>query len=57
MFAAASLHRLHDQPGMAADVIREAGLCELDCSAMDEFEKEPLRVINKERGMKLTGLD
>jgi hypothetical protein len=42
---------------MAADVIREAGLCELDCSAMDDFEKEPLRVINKERGMKLTGLD
>lgn len=48
-YAAALLVFLHDQPGMAADILKEAGLETWDCSDMDEFEKSKLRIINKEK--------
>lgn len=56
IYAACLLVRLHDQPGMAADVLKEAGLRTCDCSDCEEFEKEMLRVINREKDMELRGL-
>jgi len=56
IYAACLLVRLHDQPGMAADVLKEAGLRTWDCSELEEFEKEMLRIINEEKDMALRGL-
>lgn len=56
IYAACLLIRLHDQPGMASDILKEAGLRTWDCSGLEEFEKEMLRVINKEKDMCLRGL-
>ncbi|GAB3385834.1 hypothetical protein [Azotobacter armeniacus] len=43
LYAAALLVRLHDQTTMAADVIREAGLAERDCSVLSDDQKEVAR--------------
>lgn len=56
LIAAATLMETHDQPGMAADIIKAIGLAEYDCSHLDEFDKKQLRKINIERGMRLKGL-
>lgn len=56
IYAACLLVRLHDHPGMAADVIKEVGLRTWDCSGLEEYEKEMLRVINREKDMELRGL-
>ena len=56
MFAAASLNRNHDQPGMAAEIIIDAGLERYNCKNLDDMEKEELRKINGERGIQLRGL-
>jgi len=55
-YAVALLTRLHGVPGMAADVLKEARMETIDCTKLDEFEKEQLRIINNENGMKLIGL-
>lgn len=58
LYAAATLHRIHRVPTMAADLIREAGLGKRDCSGLDDFDKEALRQICDEGGgLQLTGLD
>lgn len=56
--AASVLVALHDQPGMAADVVREFGLHEADCSKLDDFDKRNLRRIQglKHGNIKLRGL-
>lgn len=56
-YAAAMVVRLHDEPRVAADVLKEAGLSNSNCSELDEYDKEILRVINQETGMSLTGLE
>lgn len=56
-YAAAQIQRLHDEPTVAADVLKQAGYANHDCSAFDEYDKESLREINKIHGMALTGLD
>lgn len=57
LMAAAMLARIHDQPGMAADILHEFGLGNADCSAMDEFDKAPLRTLSgARRQVKLRGL-
>lgn len=43
------LVRLHDQPGMAADVLISMGLHKSDCSSLDEFDKASLRKLVGER--------
>ena len=53
LFACALLNRLHDQPGMAADTILESGLANADCRKMDNFEKEMLKIINKDHRLNL----
>lgn len=38
-----------DMPGVAADILREAGLTEADCTDLDGFDKEQLRLLSGER--------
>lgn len=47
----------HDEPGIAADVIRETGLQDADCSDLDDFDKEYLKIIQEQERLNLTGLD
>ena len=54
--AASILVATHDQPTMAATILREAGLQDADCSSMDEFDKVNLRKIQGENGIALRGL-
>lgn len=56
IYAACLLTRLYDQPGMSAEILKEAGLNNWDCSKQEEFEKEILRKINKENIITLRGL-
>ncbi|WP_153785374.1 hypothetical protein [Pseudomonas sp. EMN2] len=57
LYAAAQVVRLHDEPQVAADVLKQAGLASADCSSLDEYDKESLREVNTIRGMGLTGLE
>lgn len=57
LYAAAQIVLLHDEPQVAADVLKQAGLAQVDCSKLDDYDKELLRVINTIPGMALTGLD
>ena len=50
------LTRCHDEPSMAADILKEMGLSEYDCSNLDEYDKEPLREVAQVHGMRLRGL-
>lgn len=50
LFAAARLVDLHDQPGMAADILIEAGMQNCDCKDLDDCEREPLKLVQGERG-------
>ena len=56
LYATAIVQMTADQPDIAADILREAGFTELDCSSLDECDKDALRVVNKEKGMCLAGL-
>lgn len=56
LYAAAEVQRLHDEPQVAADLLKSAGLAQVDCCSLDEYDKESLREVNKIRGMGLTGL-
>lgn len=57
LMAVATLVRLHDQPGMAADVLINMGLSDADCSGLDEFDKMTLRRLQGERRtIKMKGL-
>ncbi|HDN2510141.1 TPA: hypothetical protein P1K35_000276 [Providencia rettgeri] len=54
--AVVMLQKLHDQPTAAADILKECGLDNVDCSDFDGYDKEALIVINEEHGMRLKGL-
>lgn len=58
LMAASVLVSLHDQPGMAADIVSEFGLREADCSRLDSFDKQNLRRIQglKQGEINLRGL-
>ncbi|WP_395009543.1 hypothetical protein [Undibacterium sp.] len=56
-YAAAIVQITADQPGIAADIVKSAGLHNHDCSELDEMDKEALRVVNREKGMSLKGLN
>lgn len=53
--AAASAARLGD-PNLAAKMLGQAGFQELDCSDLNEADKQQLQLVNQQPGMKLTGL-
>lgn len=48
--AMAALIREHDQPSMAADIIKGAGMGEEDISFMDPFDRDPLLKLNDYAG-------
>ncbi len=56
VIAAVNIVHLHDQPGIAADVLKDAGLRSFNCSNFSEYDKESFRKINHEKGMDLKGL-
>lgn len=57
LYAAAIVQATAKQPVIAADILREAGLTHADCGKLDDFDKEHLRIVNKERGINLQNLD
>lgn len=50
------LQELHDRPELSADILKECNLSEIDCSALDDYEKERLKIINNENLIDLKGL-
>ncbi|HEK0807598.1 TPA: hypothetical protein SMP81_002171 [Proteus mirabilis] len=55
IYAVVLLQILHDKPTAGADILRESGLDNIDCSNLDDYYKEALKVIN-DNGMSLKGL-
>lgn len=55
--ACAIIQATHDDPTVAADVIRESGLQDADCSGLDDFDKEYLKIIQEQERLNLTGLN
>lgn len=56
LYAASIVQMTANEPGIAADILRSAGYTELDCSSLDDCDKEALRVVNQEKEMQLRGL-
>ena len=56
LFAVAMIIETHDQPVIAANVLRAAAMENADCSLMDDMEKENIKAVNLERGINLNGL-
>ena len=50
------LQELHDKPELSASVLKECNLSEIDCNELDDYEKDNLRIINKEYLVNLKGL-
>ncbi|MDO8728515.1 MAG: hypothetical protein Q7K26_01340 [bacterium] len=57
LFAAAIVQATSRTPVIAADILREAGLTHANCAELDDYDKENLRIVNKERGINLQNLD
>ncbi|HCE7248666.1 TPA: hypothetical protein NHR53_006674 [Pseudomonas aeruginosa] len=57
LYTAAQVQRLHDESVVAADLLKQAGLAQADCSELDAYDKESLREVNTVSGMALTGLN
>ncbi len=38
LYAVAQVVRLHDEPQVAADVLKQAGLAQADCSKLDDYD-------------------
>jgi hypothetical protein len=53
--AAALATRLGD-PNLAAKMLGHAGFQALDCSEVNDVDKQMLQLVNQQPGMKLTGL-
>ena len=56
LMAASVLVATHDEPTLAATILKELGLSDADCSQLDDFDKESLRKLMTERGITLRGL-
>ncbi|WP_434547334.1 Arc family DNA-binding protein [Proteus vulgaris] len=50
------LQELHDRPELCASILKECNLSEIDCSELDDYEKERLKIINNEYSIDLKGL-
>ncbi|WP_282363262.1 hypothetical protein [Pseudomonas sp. PS01297] len=53
--AAALAARLGD-PNIAVKMLRHAGFQALDCSELNDVDKQPLQLMSQQPGMNLTGL-
>jgi hypothetical protein len=51
LLACCNLVNLHDEPGLACDVLAEAGIKQADVKEMDlcDFDAKALKIIRKER--------
>jgi hypothetical protein len=56
LYSAAQIINMHDDPVCAADLLRESGYADEDCSFLEEYDKEALRKLIGERGINLKGL-
>lgn len=52
-YALATLNRLHDQPGMCADVLAESGLRVEDFRQVDSFDGIEIRKIFQKEGFRI----
>lgn len=57
LLAAAALMRSADEPGYAADILKEFALSDANCAGLDEMDKDELRRIRDSEGLQLRGLD
>ncbi|MCF5371248.1 hypothetical protein GIW05_01290 [Pseudomonas syringae] len=55
LIAAALATRFGD-PYLAGKMLVQAGFNSLDCSELNDSDKQQLQLVNKQPGMKLTGL-
>lgn len=55
--AVSVLQTIEGSPSLAADILKQAGFSDRDCSELDEMDKAALREVNKEPDMELQGLD
>lgn len=55
--AAAIVQTTSRTPVIAADILRETGLTHANCAELDDYDKQHLRVVNKEHGINLQNLD
>ena len=55
--AVATLQTIEGSPSLAADILKQAGFSDRDCSELDEMDKVALREVNKEADMDLQGLE
>lgn len=56
LYAASIVIAMHDEPTMAATILREAGLANADCNDLDDYDKASLRKLREEPGIALRGL-
>ena len=54
-YAAYLICELHDEPTVAADVIREANLQDADISGLDDSERDVLMPLNRSEKLSLKG--
>lgn len=55
--AAAALMRSADEPGYAADILKEFALGDANCAGLDGMDKDELRRVRDSDGLPLRGLD
>jgi hypothetical protein len=48
--------KIADQPVIAANILREVGLTNADCSSLDDYGKLNLMAVSQERGINLINL-
>jgi len=53
IYACAQLIRLHDQPGMAADIFLESNLKKKDLARADSYDSVPVRKACRENHVKM----
>jgi len=56
LYAAGLIVKLHNEPVIAASVIREAGLRNADISELDGFDRLNLLKVNGEKGINFRGV-
>lgn len=54
--AAAALATKLGDPNLAAKMLGQAGFQGLDCSELNDSDKQMLKLVNQQPGMQLTGL-
>lgn len=56
LYAVATLVRPHKLPAIAASIVREAGLGNMDISKIGKYDRDSLRMLNSEEGIAFRGV-